>query len=219
MKRIRLLFALVGLVILGASFSTGESINAATFVCKLPAVSKPQPKLSKINVNYDQLTKQATVTGTAKGLKRVKLIHNKKRQTVKVNPKGTFKAQVKIKDYPTLTLHGLNHRGKKASPNVKVTAAAYAAPSPLAVKGVRTSTGITYELTTHKGCMLNFYYGNEKVYSTQVESAQSQVTLPATLLEGKSGYFTVRQEQVNKKISPATKAEIPQVGFSFAINK
>lgn len=187
-------------------------ITATTYV-------KAVPKLRNIHALYDNNKNQVKLTGEANGLKKVKIFYNKQNvKTAKVNKSGNFAANLKFKGYKNFTLYGINKASKKATTKVKLTSKDYAAPVPCAVKGNRTKESVTYEIATNKGCTLNFYYNNHKMYAVTADSEKTQVVFPAGLLKGKTGHFTIRQDQTGKKISQSAKVAIPKVGYAFEVN-
>lgn len=201
-----------------ALFSADE-INDTNDIITVTTYVKAVPKLRNIHALYDNNKNQVKLTGEANGLKKVKIFYNKQNvKTAKVNKSGNFAANLKFKGYKNFTLYGINKASKKATTKVKLTSKDYAAPVPCAVKGNRTKESVTYEIATNKGCTLNFYYNNHKMYAVTADSEKTQVVFPAGLLKGKTGHFIIRQDQTGKKISQSAKVAIPKVGYAFEVN-
>lgn len=205
--------------IYGIKLKPSNTAQDAENIITVTNYVKAVPKLRNIHALYDNNKNQVKLTGEANGLKKVKIFYNKQNvKTAKVNKSGNFAANLKFKGYKNFTLYGINKASKKATTKVKLTSKDYAAPVPCAVKGNRTKESVTYEIATNKGCTLNFYYNNHKMYAVTADSEKTQVVFPAGLLKGKTGHFTIRQDQTGKKISQSAKVAIPKVGYAFEVN-
>ncbi|MGL6206865.1 MAG: SLAP domain-containing protein [Lactobacillus panisapium] len=204
---------------LGINLKPSNTAQDAKNIITVTTYVKAVPKLRNIHALYDNNKNQVKLTGEANGLKKVKIFYNKQNvKTAKVNKSGNFAANLKFKGYKNFTLYGINKASKKATTKVKLTSKDYAAPVPCAVKGNRTKESVTYEIATNKGCTLNFYYNNHKMYAVTADSEKTQIVFPAGLLKGKTGHFTIRQDQTGKKISQSAKVAIPKVGYAFEVN-